>query len=212
MPNLRYTLVSEGSSDKALIPILTWLLYKNGVTRAIQEQWADLGEIRIHEPMSLRIKIREGVRLYDCDLLFIHRDADNVPIETRQQEIAGALADLTVPPCVCVIPVRMQEAWLLFDEMAIRWAAGNPNGTVPLALPPLRRLESLPDPKIILHELLKTASEYSGRRKQRFKPAEKVRLVSQYSEEDFSPLRSLTAFATLESSISQAVREQGWNT
>jgi hypothetical protein len=40
-------------------------------------------------------------------------------------------------PVVCVVPVRMMEAWLLIDEMAIRRVAGNPNGRIPIELPVL---------------------------------------------------------------------------
>lgn len=36
MTELRYTVVTDGSSDVALIPILTWLLRANGVAYAIQ--------------------------------------------------------------------------------------------------------------------------------------------------------------------------------
>lgn len=35
MNELRYTLLSDGPSDRALLPILTWLLRQNGVTGAI---------------------------------------------------------------------------------------------------------------------------------------------------------------------------------
>ena len=47
---------------------------------------------------------------------------------------------------VLVIPVRMTEAWLLIDELALRRAAGNPNGRNPLDLPALKDLEALPEP------------------------------------------------------------------
>lgn len=42
MRDLRYTLVADGSSDVALLPILTWLLRRNGVALSIQATWADL--------------------------------------------------------------------------------------------------------------------------------------------------------------------------
>lgn len=35
MNEIRYTLLSDGSSDKALLPILTWLLRLHGVECAI---------------------------------------------------------------------------------------------------------------------------------------------------------------------------------
>ncbi|MEH2437636.1 MAG: hypothetical protein V7K25_25980 [Nostoc sp.] len=42
MKELCYTLLSDGSSDKALMPILTWLLREHQVECAIQSNWADL--------------------------------------------------------------------------------------------------------------------------------------------------------------------------
>jgi hypothetical protein len=40
MNSVRYTLVSEGSSDKVLMPILEWLLDIHGVA-VVQTAWAD---------------------------------------------------------------------------------------------------------------------------------------------------------------------------
>lgn len=42
MDKLRYTLVSDGSSDAALIPILHWLLKQNGVSCPIQSAFVAL--------------------------------------------------------------------------------------------------------------------------------------------------------------------------
>ena len=108
--------------------------------------------------------------LYPCDLLFVHRDAEGVPHRSRVEEIEIAMQEVRavhegagLPPHVVVVPVRMTEAWLLFDEAAIRRAAGNPNGRVSLQLPP-GDPEEIADPKQLLHDLLRTASELGGRR------------------------------------------------
>jgi hypothetical protein len=42
---------------------------------------------------------------------------------------------------------------------ALRRAAGNPAGRSPLSLPPLSKIEAIPDPKETLHELLRVATE-----------------------------------------------------
>ena len=80
---------------------------------------------------------------------------------------------------VCVVPVRMQEAWLLIDEAALRRAAGNPNGTQPLAMPDVQRLEELTDPKQLISELLRQASELQGRRLERFNWRSSVHRVAE---------------------------------
>lgn len=217
MDELRYTLVTEGSSDRALMPILNWMLQESGISGAIQGEWADLSWTPIPEKITLVVKIREAVRLYPCDLLFVHRDADRTSREKRVAEIEAALAEVTasgvdaweeqMPPAVCVVPVRMQEAWLLIDEMAIRHAAGNKNGQVPLELPPLSQLESVPDPKQKLYHLLKQASELSGRRLKKFRPNEYAWQVGEHIE-DFSPLRNLSAFVALENELRETIEEQ----
>lgn len=108
-----------------------------------------------------------------------------------------------------VIPVRMLEAWLLFDEVAIRKAAGNPGGKCQLNLPNLRRLEEIADPKNELHSVLQQASELTGRRLKKFNVYEKIFRVADLIT-DFSPLRQLSAFQALETDIQQAICQQKW--
>ena len=169
----------------------------------VQFKFADLRRVP-NPPRGLFERILLAVDLYPCHVLFIHRDAEAQSPQLRYEEIvrAGQLAaergfDL---PYICVVPVRMTEAWLLISEAAIRKAAGNPNGIVRLDLPELRRLEGIPDPKKMLYDLLKKAS---GRRKRdltKFRPAIHSRLVSEYVTE-FSQLRRLPAFQRLERNV-----------
>ncbi len=213
MSELRFTLLSDGPSDRALIPILTWLLQEHTFDRAIQSEWADLRRLP-QKPRSLAERIIRSVELFPCDLLFVHRDAEREPLETRVSEIRRAVQEAinagTIIPTICVVPVRMQEAWLLFDEPAIRRTAGNPNGSEPLAMPPLNRLELLPDPKEILYQLLRSASGLKGRRLIRFQARSYAPQVSEFLE-DFRPLRSLPAFRVVESELSTLVVNQHWD-
>lgn len=213
MKELCYTLLSDGSSDKALMPILTWLLRTHQVECAIQSNWADLRRLP-KPPKKLLPRIINTLELYPCNLLFIHRDAERESREKRITEILEVLEEavektVVVPPHVCVIPVRMQEAWLLFDEVALRKAAGNPHGRQPLQLPDIRKLEQLPDPKDILYGLLCEASELTGRRLKQFSVNERVHRLAELID-DFSPLRALSAFQLLETEIKQVIKTQGW--
>ena len=213
MSDLRYTLLSDGSSDQALMPILSWLVHEHLADYAIQSEWSDLRRLP-DPPKSLIERIEMSLELYPCDLLFVHRDAERAPLEERVQEIRNAVegmpTPLSMPPAVCVVPVRMQEAWLLFDEDAIREAAGNPKGKQRLELPPIEQLERLPDPKSILHGMLRSASGRTGRRMKKLPISTIVRRVPECIL-DFSPLRSLPAFRALESEIVRVIQEQGWN-
>jgi len=92
------------------------------------------------------------------------------------------------------------EAWLLFDERLIRAAAGNENGNLPLLLPPLKKLESLPDPKSILIAALREASGLTGRRLARFNALAARARISDLAS-DFAPLRVLPSFQQLEASL-----------
>lgn len=210
MADLTYTLLSDGSSDQALLPLLTWLLRQQGISYAIQSQWADLRRIRPKPPKKLNERIPYAVDLYPCDLLFIHRDAENVAYEERVREITNVLQSIIPhPPSVCVVPVRMQEAWLLFNEKAIRRAAGNPNGNNFLELPTLEKAEALPNPKEILYDLILQATGLRPGRRKKFKVKEGVHRVAEFIN-DFSPLRSLSAFANLEASIDDLLQSQKW--
>ncbi len=131
---------------------------------------------------------------HGVQLLFVHRDAEAIPWKSRRREIP------TRKGVVAVVPVRMTEAWLLIDEAAIRSAAGNPNGQVRLGIPGISRLESVADPKGLLRSLLVTASEATGRRRERFERSSAVaRLAEQI--QDYSPLMRLPAFRAFEKEL-----------
>ncbi|WP_208293922.1 hypothetical protein [Ilumatobacter fluminis] len=100
------------------------------------------------------------------DIVFVHRDAEGEPPESRVDEIeSGRIAAGVNCPVVPVVPLRMTEAWLLLDEAAIRRAAGKPNGRRPLNLPTAAEAERIADPKAVLRDVLVDASENSGRRR-----------------------------------------------
>jgi hypothetical protein len=205
---LTFTLLSDGSSDRALIPVLRWLLLQNSA-RDFSDQWADLRSLR-PPPKLLSEKIRMTLALFPCDLLFVHRDAEGESREVRVVEIREHLrAAGSQQTAVCVVPVRMQEAWLLFDELAIRSAADNPRGRETLSIPSLKKLEELPDPKSLLWDLLANASGLRPGRLRRFEPARRIHRLADLIE-DFSPLRRLSAFQALEEDLRQLLEERSW--
>src|ERR1039458_3427102 len=169
MSRLRFVLVTDGSSVAALEYPLRWLLQTNGVTRSIEGGWFDPRELP-RKPEGLAEKIRAAVELNEpCDLLFVHRDAEREPqpLTKRSREIRDAMKSLE-PGCICprhicVIPVRMTEAWFLLDEAAIRMAVNNPHGGVELKLPAPNEIEAM-DAKQILNDLMRTATERTHHR------------------------------------------------
>ncbi len=200
--SLRYILVTDGSSDRTLLPILNWLCREH-FPAPIEGRWFDP---RPFGPpsISLRERIRLSLELYPCDLLFVHRDAESENPQKRYNEIIQAAASPRESsvrhPFVCVVPVRMTEAWLLFNEDAIRRAAGNPNGVMNLKLPGIGRAEQVKDPKTVLFSAFRVASELNARRLKKLN-VHQCRLRVAELITDFSPLRKLNAFNRLEEDI-----------
>jgi hypothetical protein len=211
---LRFTLLSDGASDRALIPILRWALIENAVQWSIQASWADLRLLR-RPPRGLANRIAAALEFWPCDLLFIHRDAEGEGLQTRRQEIEEAVREAFAqvqhhPRAVYVVPVRMSEAWFLTDLEAIRQASGNPGGSQQLELPDVNAIEALPDPKNLLYELLRDASGLSGRRRAKIQVNHAVHRIGQLMSE-FSALRALEAFRWMEEDLRQVIRQSGWD-
>lgn len=196
----RFTLLADGPGDEALMPVLHWLWKEHRPDELCIGHFADL-EYSNLKSRALEDRLVPALDIYPCDLLFVHRDAEREGAEKRMREIQAAMAAKLAagssPPVVCVVPVRMSEAWMLFDERAIRKAAANPNGTMRLHLPPISKVEQMPDPKAKLRELLQEACGLPTQRLRGFNASRAARLVTEFIE-DFSPLRELTAFARME--------------
>lgn len=194
-----------------LITVIDWVLSVSGDLgdRGFVGQAADFSTRR-NPPKELAERMRGAGELFPCDLLFVHRDAEREPLEARVAEIESAAASMAIDELVPVVPVRMTEAWLLFDLPAIRQAAGNPSGGLEIAVPELDQVESEPDPKTLLREALLAASEKKGRRRSQLKRdlGRRVQRVGEYIE-DFSPLRQLPAFRRFEAETRKVLHRIG---
>ena len=170
---MRFLLLCEGASDKALVPHLRQLLSHCGAAEVVGTAVA-LAHVR--DPGEgggsvLARKLRAILSAAsEFDVLFVHRDADSAGIEERSREIAEAARDSESEAArITVIPVRTTEAWILLDEDAIRRVAGNPSGRQPLNLPRPSRVERATDPKTILESALAAASGDQGHRLRKFR-------------------------------------------
>lgn len=203
--NLTYTLLTDGSSDKALIPIIDWVFGKFSGIR-LTSQFA---EVSPRQSSGLLNRARAAINVYECDILLVHRDAETIGHEMRIAEIRDRLAEFA-NPYVPIVPVRMSESWLLIDEQAIRSAASNPNGKVPLDLPSSKRLEDVANPKSMLFEKLRLASELPPNRLRKFKPEQCRHRVAELIS-DFSPLRNIPAFNQFENDLNRCVAQMQGN-
>lgn len=185
------TLLGEGPSDRCLLPILRWLLGQATEVDTTVE-WVDAS--CLPHGRSLADKVTNALVVQRCDLLFVHRDADNQEPSCRYEEISKAANS---HPHVAVVPVRTMEAWLLLDETAIRTAAGFVSGREPLGLPTSARVEQLANPKTVLRDALVAAAGVRGRRRRHFDPGAGLYRLADLID-DWSPLRQLSAFQQLE--------------
>lgn len=205
---LRYTLLTDGSSDKALMGIIKWLLDDLFPQLPNKGEFADFrGLPSPPNPGDVACRIVKALELYPCDILFYHRDA-----EKREKDIVNQRKEVlpktpnTIKHVVCVVPVAMMETWLLIDETAIKKAAGNRNYKGEIKLPSPNSLEAERDPKSLLHKLLKEASGLKGRNLERFNVRQAVHWVVE-NIRDFSVLRGLEAFQVFEDDLKKAVNE-----
>ncbi len=132
------------------------------------------------------------------------RQVRTLHLTMKDQQTYTASSKNLATVLICVIPVRMTEAWLIANAKPIRLAVGNPNGAEVLDLPTFKDIESSPDPKEILFAALKTACGRNARRQARFNPHGYRHRVSELTE-DLAPLRRLASFKHLEAQVKKHV-------
>lgn len=207
MKHLRYTLIADGSSDSTLLKIINWALNDLYPNFTYEEQFADFRNLKT-PPKGLDNKIREASIRFPHDILFIHRDAESTNqnvFENRIKEIKAVLQAEHENITVCVVPVKMMENWLLFDKEALKKAAGNRNFRGEIDIPSFKNLESINQPKEMLHNLLKEISGLKGRNLDKFNAHQAVHLVADYIE-DFGKLRSLDSYNVFENNLKRVMQ------
>lgn len=188
---LAWSVVADGGTDSLLVPIIQWVVHR-----------LDPG-VEILEPeFRKRIgSVAEFLAAYETGamLIFVHRDSENLGLEERRREFETLERQDVVP----VVPVRMSEAWLLFDGSAIARAAGSPSSQVPV--PRIAEIEDIPDPKYRLDELLfQAAGTPAGRRGKVFKSSIARRRVSVAEQiTDYSPLENVPAFRSFQETLAE---------
>lgn len=212
MAELRFALIGEGNTDEALLPVIQWLLHEHLQSVTVVGLFANRARTTVPRSRTLAERIASVLAGAPWHVVSVHRDADRAGRTARVDEIERAAdrAQISVAsrrPVVPIVPVRETEAWLLFDEAALRAGAGNPNGTMDLQLPRPARVESLSDPKRNLRDLLYTASGLRGRHRDRL-TIDPLQVSN--SINDFSPLRDLPAFRAFENDVKQIIDRQGW--
>lgn len=186
-------LIADGTSDRALIPLLRLVMQTH-----LNLPFEDPQLIQFEEN-DLKSKVHNALSNYTLDILFIHRDAENESWQNRQQEISGAIPPNATGNIVSVIPIKMTEAWLLTDEKAIRSAVGNVTSTASLNIPKISKLESC-SAKKVLFDALTFASEYGAQRRRKFRPEQFRHRVAELTS-DLSLIRQIPSFKRMEDQL-----------
>lgn len=172
-----------------LVPIIQWAIHRLDPA------------VEILEP---QFRKRRGSVGEDLDrlangsmLVFVHRDSENVTLKERLREFDVVTRQDVVP----VVPVRMSEAWILFNGTAIAKAAGSSSAEVPVQR--VTELERIPDPKTRLDKLLvEAAGRPTGRHGKVFRRSIVERRVSVAGYiADYRPLESVPAFARFQETL-----------
>ncbi|QHO91412.1 hypothetical protein CWT12_08980 [Actinomyces sp. 432] len=182
--------IGEGTSDNGLAKVLERLLMsmRPGADVNLEPHgWTG------RRPNNAEEKIK-ALAEEPYDLIFVHRDADNVGIEARIKECRSPGDDRVVP----VIPVTMTEAWVLADlwskeESFQPWASRQGFR--------LAGIEDLADPK-------RTLKEYLNRDRSRFMTVnaferKRSKLVGQIRID--GDVKHLEAWKRLEKELESAV-------
>lgn len=186
---LTWSVLADGGTDRMLVPIIQWAIHRLDPA------------VEILEPQfrKRRRSISEDVAKYGTGsmLVFVHRDSEAMTLDERLREFA----DVTRQDVVAVVPVRMSEAWLLFNGTAIAKAAGSPSADVPV--PRVAELEGIRNPKARLDDLLvEAAGRPTGRRGKVFKRSIVERRVSVAGYiSDYGPLEGVPAFARFQETL-----------
>ncbi|GAA1875162.1 hypothetical protein GCM10009751_38580 [Myceligenerans crystallogenes] len=193
-------MLREGTSDDGLLRVIEDVIVQAGADAT--------GFTAITKSLPVEHKIRDALADGGTfDLLFVHRDSDSPDPDDRLREVRDALDRCGVRG-VAIVPVQMTEAWLLTSESDIRQVCGRPSGREPLGLPSLRNIESTRNPKDVLRDAMRTASNNTGRRRQNDNRefGRRRRLLLERLDVD-GRVRELPSFQRFVSDTEKAVQE-----
>lgn len=205
MREIRFALLSEGTSERPLVDHLVTLCVRGGF--AASGEWPDLRRFAAGKDVGaqLRCLLEFDDRF---DLIFIHRDADDrSDAHARGLVAAGSAAFENRIRAVPIIPIQEIEAWLLLDERAIRRAARNGTGREPLELPKPSRIEDRANPKEVLIDALEKAAKPGRDRSTIRRDFPRLRRELLENLDLDGPIQQLTAWQNLLRDLNAALAE-----
>jgi hypothetical protein len=172
-------LYAEGRTDERFLPVV--------IRRTVEHILAQHGRIDVDvlEPIIVNHNIdrkfstraerilEAAHRAHGFHALIVHADADHPTPERALKErfmpghdLVQKAKDRVCNRLLPIIPVRMTEAWMLVDSEALRKVIRTNIDEQALGLPTrARQIESDPDPKQTLHQILQNALAHYPRRR-----------------------------------------------
>ena len=87
MRHIQFTLFAEGPTDRALLPILDWVIREVHRPDTVGHEFLPKSELKEQSTMAERLQT--AVDIFPCDILFVHRDADKQKPELRYDPSTG---------------------------------------------------------------------------------------------------------------------------
>lgn len=215
MRNLGLALYAEGPTDYYFLRPLLLRVCEDICLREARTN-VDVSEVlALDHPPALddarrEDRITEAARLAlgAWNVLFIHADGASNPARMLREQVDPALQKLgarfgRATAGVPVVPVRETEAWAIVDGDALRKVFDTRLSDTEMGLPAsAREIERVPDPKEVLENACKLATQPGRRRK----PASASPYLNALGEQiSLERLRGLEAFQRFESDLRDAL-------
>jgi hypothetical protein len=208
-------LLTEGTTDSRFLTSLVRRTFEH----IAFECWGDVEILDIVVLNDKKDKFADevlaasivGLREHGITVLCVHTDADSEADETVYNHKIGpakmALMDSTQPRCtnlVPVVPVQMQEAWLLADLALLKKQIGTDKDDADLGLD--KHPEKMPDPKRVIEEAIRIArQELTKRRRHDLRIGDLYQPIGQSIS--LTCLQELSSFRKFEDHVRDALRE-----
>jgi hypothetical protein len=208
-------LLTEGTTDSRFLASLVRRTFEH----IAFECW---GDVEILDLVILRGKkdkfVEEvmaasvtGLEEHGITVLCVHADADSDTDHTvyshKIEPAKKALNDSARPRCtnlVPIVPVHMQEAWLLADIALLKKQIGTGMHDAELGID--KKPESIPDPKQIIEEAIRIArQELTKRRRHDLQIGDLYQLIGQSIS--LMALQDLPSYKKFEEHVRCALRE-----
>lgn len=208
-------LLYEGTTDARFLKSLVRRTFEN----IARECW---GDVEILDPVDLKTKTKQfveevlkaaeiGLHEHGITVLCVHADADNEKDETtyrhKIEPAKKALKESSEILCanlVPIVPVQMQEAWLLADLVELKRQIGTNKSDTELGLN--RKPEEFSDPKQAITDAIRIAREgMTKRRREDLKIGELYQPLGQSIP--LASLQKLPSYRKFEEHVRDAFRE-----